>query len=120
MIKQSFTNISHNIISPNYPSQCYFRQSHMDAMVLQHRQIFHHEEAHQQKQQAMNFRHSVTMATRPIQSNNKRQYQPNGRKSAKTAIQRRPNYKNMIANMNYYKLLPAKDVATDLREVILT
>ena len=30
----------------------------------------------------------------------------------------RPNYSNKIANMNYNKLLPAKDVTTHLREVI--
>ena len=31
----------------------------------------------------------------------------------------RPNYNNMIANMNYNKLLPAKDVFAHLREAIL-
>ena len=34
-----------------------FRQSHMDVMVLQDGKLFHHEEAHQQKPHAKNFRH---------------------------------------------------------------
>ena len=57
------------------------------------------------------------MTTMPNQNNNKRQYQPNRRNSTNKAIWMKPNY-NMIANMNYYKLLPAKDVKTHLREVI--
>ena len=53
-------------------------------------QIFHHEEAHQQKPDAMNFRQSVTMATLPNQNNNKGRIQPNGKKFNKNAIQMKP------------------------------
>ena len=58
--------------------------------------VFHHEEAHQQKPDAMNFRHSVTMITRPGQNNNKGRISPKRTKFNKNAIQMKPSYK-MIA-----------------------
>ena len=58
----------------------------MDIMKQQHGQIFHDEKAHPKKPHAMNFRCNVTMATKQTQNNNKRQYQPNERRSAYKAI----------------------------------
>ena len=43
---------------------------------------FHHKWIHQQMPDAMNFRDSVTMATRPNQNNNKGRIQPNGKKNS--------------------------------------
>ena len=43
---------------------------------------FHHEETHQQMPDAMNFRCSVTMATRPNQNNNKGGIQPNRKENS--------------------------------------
>ena len=82
----------------------------MDIMILQHGQIFHHEEGHPEKPHTMNFRCNVTMATLPGQNNNKDSFQPDGKNFFNNAIQITPNYNQMIANMNCYKLLPAKNV----------
>ena len=43
---------------------------------------------------AMNFRHSVTMATRPNQNNNKGRIQPDRKRNSKNAIQMRLYNKN--------------------------
>ena len=79
-------------------------------MILQHRQIFHHEKAHPEKPHTMNFRCNVTMATLPGQNNNKDSFQPNRKNFFISAIQMTPNYSKMIANINCFKLLPANNV----------
>ena len=61
---------------------------------------FHHEEAHQQMPDAMNFRCSVTMATRSSQNNNKGRIQPNGKKNNENIIQMKP-YNKMIAEISF-------------------
>ena len=55
----SFTSISHMLHAHSTLFSANFRHSHMDVMVLQYGQLFHHEEAHQQKPDAMNFRHML-------------------------------------------------------------
>ena len=40
----------------------------MDVIVQQHRQIFHHKEAHQQRPLAMNFRHIALKQWQPCQT----------------------------------------------------
>ena len=49
---------------------------------------------------AMNFRCSVTMATRPSQNNNKGRIQPNRKKNNENIIQMKP-YNKMIAEINF-------------------
>ena len=61
---------------------------------------FHHKWTHQQMPEAMIFRHSVTMATRTNQNNNKGRIQPNGKKNNENAIQMKP-YNKMIAEINF-------------------
>ena len=52
---------------------------------------------------AMNFRHQVTMATRPTQNNNKGSIQPNRKKNIKNAIQMKISYKH-DSNRELYEL----------------
>ena len=51
---------------------------------------------------AMNFRHSITMATRSNQNNNKGKIQPNGKVYNKNCIQMNLSYRNNNAEL--YKL----------------
>ena len=52
----------------------------------------------------MNLRHSVTMATRPNQNNNKGRIQPIGKKISKNTIQTKLHYKK-DSNKELYELL---------------
>ena len=80
----------------------------MNVMLLQHGQLFHHEDAHQKRPDAMNFRlNCVTMATLPNQNNNERQFQPNRKKFINNAIQITPNKPN-DSSPELYELFPAE------------
>ena len=86
----------------------------MDIVKQEHGQLFHHEEAHQQKPNAMNFGlNCVTMATLPDQNNNKSQFHTNGRNSS-TMLPKHYQVHRMIAIINCYQLQMWKPILAKL------